>query len=86
MPDEPVFVVAGIWRSTPEWGDAYSMVMTDACVRVAGVHDRMPVVLKREDWPVWTTEEPEQARALCVPFDGAMAVNRTTDPWARKSA
>lgn len=86
LPDEPVFAVAGIWRSTPEWGDAYSMVMTDACVHVAGVHDRMPVVLKREDWPVWTSGEPEQARALCVPFDGAMTVDRTTDPWTRKSA
>nr|WP_233998152.1 SOS response-associated peptidase family protein [Erythrobacter sp. QSSC1-22B] len=28
LPDQDVFVVAGIWRDTDEWGSAYSMVMT----------------------------------------------------------
>jgi len=39
--------VAGIWRDTAEWGPAYSMVMTEACEHVAGVHERMPAILPR---------------------------------------
>jgi hypothetical protein len=27
--------------------------MTEACIHVAEVHDRMPVILKREDWGDW---------------------------------
>src|SRR5687768_8304128 len=45
LPDEDVFAVAGIWRDTDEWGPAYSMVMTEACIHVQHVHDRMPVIL-----------------------------------------
>jgi putative SOS response-associated peptidase YedK len=33
LPDQDVFAVAGIWRDTDEWGPAYSMVMTEACVQ-----------------------------------------------------
>src|SRR6478752_5819771 len=50
LPDQELFAVAGIWRDTPEWGPAYSMVMTEACQHVAGVHDRMPVILQPKDW------------------------------------
>lgn len=85
LPDHPVFAVAGIWRDTPEWGPAYSMVMTEACVHVAGVHDRMPVILKPEDWRQWTGGSPEEAKALCVPYADLMAVERSLDPWVRRS-
>jgi len=59
LPDQPVFAVAGSWRDTPEWGPACSMVMTEACIHVEGIHvegihDRMPVVLRPEDWTGWT--------------------------------
>ena len=39
LPKKPVFAVAGIRRDTNEWGPTYSMVMTDACIHVADVHD-----------------------------------------------
>lgn len=38
LPHEEVFAAAGIWRDSPEWGPAYSMIMTDACGHAAGVH------------------------------------------------
>ncbi len=41
LPDQPVFACAGIWRPSDEWGDVYSMVMTDPCPQSAEVHDRM---------------------------------------------
>jgi putative SOS response-associated peptidase YedK len=83
LPDEDVFAVAGIWRDTDEWGPAYSMVMTEACVHVAGVHDRMPVVLQRDHWAKWVEGAPEEVRKLCRPYPAAMTVDRTGETWRR---
>lgn len=85
LPDQPVFAVAGIWRDTDEWGPAYSMVMTEACLHVADVHDRMPVILRRQDWADWTDGPPDAAALLCRPYPELMVVDRTAETWARRS-
>lgn len=82
LPDTPFFAVAGLWRDTAEWGPAYTMVMTGACQHIAGVHDRMPVILPQADWRTWLAGEPADAFHLCRPYDGAMTVMRTDEPWA----
>lgn len=84
LPDQEVFAVAGIWRDTDEWGPAYSMVMTEACIHVADVHDRMPVILRREDWGDWLDGPPDAAGLLCRPYPELMTVERTSDPWVRR--
>ncbi|KRA84052.1 SOS response-associated peptidase [Altererythrobacter sp. Root672] len=84
LPEEDLFAVAGIWRETDEWGPAYSMVMTEACVHVAGVHDRMPVIVRREDWADWLDGPPDAAGLLCRPYPAMMSVHRTTDLWVRR--
>jgi len=84
LPDQDVFAVAGIWRDTDEWGPAYSMVMTEACVHVADVHDRMPVILRREDWRDWLDGPPDAAGLLCRPYPDLLAVERTAEPWVRR--
>lgn len=84
LPGEPVFAVAGIWRETPEWGPAYAMVMTEACIHVAGVHDRMPVILRPRDWNAWMESPPEAASLLCRPYPDLMTVDRTAEPWVRR--
>lgn len=84
LPDHEVFAVAGIWRDTPEWGPAYSMIMTDACAHVHGVHDRMPVILQRETWGDWLDGPPDDACTLCQPYPAEMIVRRTADPWVRR--
>jgi putative SOS response-associated peptidase YedK len=86
LPGEPVFAVAGIWADTAEWGSAYSMVMTEACIHVADVHDRMPVILRREDWGDWLDGAPDDARLLCRPYPELVVVNRTADPWVRRTS
>ena len=86
LPDQDMFAVAGIWRDTAEWGPAYSMIMTEACVHVADVHDRMPVILRREDWGDWLDGPPDAAGLLCRPYPDLMVVNRTADPWVRRSS
>jgi putative SOS response-associated peptidase YedK len=80
--DEP-FAVAGIWRPTSEWGDAYSMVMVDNCEFMAEVHDRMPTILRSKDWDAWLHGTPEQAFALCRIWDGPLDADATAEPWAK---
>lgn len=79
---EELFAVAGLWRPTAEWGDAYAMVMTDSCAQMADVHDRMPVILRREDWAQWTEGAPKDAFALVQTWPGDLFVERTADRWA----
>ncbi len=81
LPDREVFAAAGIWRTSDEWGDVYSMVMTDSCGPVADCHDRMPVILHAEDHGVWTNGSPSEAKALCRPYEGAVELDRTLARW-----
>lgn len=86
LPDSELFACAGVWRTSNEWGDCYSMVMTDAGGAAAEVHTRMPVILGREDYGTWVSGEPDAARALCQPWQGDILLDRTDRPWARGSA
>ena len=81
LPDQPIFACAGIWRTSDEWGDVYSMVMTDSCGVAAECHDRMPVILDREHYGDWVTGTAEAARSLCVPYQGELRIDRTAEPW-----
>ena len=82
---QEVFAAAGLWRDTPEWGPAYTMVMTEACVHVADVHDRMPVILKRADWADWLDGPPDSAGLLCRPYPELMVCERTSESWVRRA-
>ena len=76
------FAVAGLWRPTEEWGQAYSMVMVDGCPQMSDVHDRMPVVLSQDNWEQWLAGTPEEAFALCQTCPDELTVDRTADRWA----
>ena len=82
LPGEELFAVAGVWRPTQEWGHAYSMVMCDSCDQMIDVHDRMPVVLAREDWPAWLGGTEDAALALCRKWHLDLSVDRTDILWA----
>lgn len=86
VPGEDPFAVAGLWRPTDEWGDAYTMVMVDGHPQMAAVHDRMPLILDRKDWPAWTSGDPEAALALCRTWAGELMVDRTSQPWSAARA
>jgi putative SOS response-associated peptidase YedK len=79
---EELFAVAGLWRATAEWGDAYAMVMTDSSAQMADVHDRMPVILRQQDWARWTEGTAKEAFGLVQTWPGELSVERTTDRWA----
>lgn len=82
LPDSPLMAMAGFWRDSAEFGEAYTMVMTDANDHVRDVHDRMPVILAPQDWDQWMHGTPNEAFQLCRPYGNAMRVNRTDEPWA----
>jgi len=86
LEEEETFAVAGLWRPTAEWGDAYTMVMTESCAQMVDVHDRMPVILARGDWARWTEGSADEALALCRTCDRALVVERTHERWAGEPA
>ncbi len=82
MPDGEVFTAAGIWRQSDEWGDVYSMVMTDAAGTARQLHTRMPVLLSPQVRSTWMAGSPAEAYELCRPFPGELVLERTDQPWA----
>lgn len=81
-PDAALFAAAGVWRNSDEWGEVYSMVMTEAAGLAAQVHTRMPVLLAQSDYELWANGAPADAFALCTPWQGELVLDRTEDPWA----
>jgi putative SOS response-associated peptidase YedK len=79
--DQELFAVAGIWRPTDEWGDAYSMVMVDGCEQMSDVHDRMPVILAPAHYDQWMLGDPGEAMELVRTCGDAMSVDRSSRPW-----
>lgn len=67
--DSPLVALAGLWEN---WRDpagqdvrTFTILTTAANDFMRSFHDRMPVILHREDWPVWMerTEVPEPVLA-----------------------
>lgn len=87
LPGADLFAAAGVWRQSDEWGACYSMVMTDSTgTDAAEVHERMPVLLSPDDQARWLKDVAEDALALCRPWAGAIAIDRTAQPWAKGAA
>ena len=86
LPGGEPFAVAGLWRPTAEWGDVYTLVMTASSEQMAEDHDRMPVILAREDWPRWTDSDPASALGLCRTWTGELIIDRTALRWAGPGA
>ncbi len=86
VPGSEVFWVGGIWRSSAEWGDVYSMIMTEAIEAASAEHQRMPVIIAANDSEAWMSAPPESAFELCVPWQGDLLLERTGDPWVQRKA
>lgn len=82
VPSAELFACAGLWRQSDEWGDCYSMVMTNAAGLAAEVHTRMPVIVAPDDYAVWIGGTRDNARALCRPWAGELAIDRTAQLWS----
>jgi len=70
-----LMALAGLWENwrspAGEWVRSFAIVTTTPNELCAELHNRMPVVLKPETWPVWLGEEPADIpslKALLAPF------------------
>jgi len=87
LPGAEMFAAAGVWRPSDEWGECYAMVMTDSDgTDAASVHERMPVLLAPEDHARWLAAPAAEALALCRGWAGPLAIDRTSEPWAKSAA
>jgi putative SOS response-associated peptidase YedK len=72
------FAMAGLWDRwrAPDGAEllSFTILTTSANAFVAGVHDRMPVILRSEAEAAWLDPAslPEALRALLVPYAGTM--------------
>lgn len=82
LPGDDPFAVAGLWRATEEWGDAYTMVMVESSPQMREVHDRMPVILRQDHWKTWIEGSPREAFALCRTWEDELDVEQSTTRWA----
>ncbi len=81
MRDGRVFAMAGIWSrwrgADGEVVDTCSVVTCAPSPLIAPFHDRMPVILKEEDWPLWldahVKTEAELERLFAAYPDAEMA-------------
>ncbi len=76
---EPM-VLAAIWQ---DWGEGEERMSTAAILtcaanaQMAAIHDRLPVILEPEDWPLWLGEAGHgAARLMRAPPDGALRMMR----------
>jgi putative SOS response-associated peptidase YedK len=75
LADRRLMAMAGLWESwrspAGEWLRSFAIVTTAANTLLAPVHDRMPVILGPENWPLWLGEapaDPDHLKALLVPY------------------
>jgi len=81
LPDTEAIAVAGLWRHTAEWGNCYTMVMTDSSPQMAEVHDRMPAILRDGERSRWLSGSVDDALGLCQTWPGELVAEHTNDLW-----
>ena len=76
MPGLDWFCIAGLWRTDPAVGEAFTMLTTEPGPDIAPYHDRQIVLLTPPDYARWLSGEAP-ATDLCKPLPaGTLAVKR----------
>ena len=73
---EPWFCIAGLWRSVPELGEAFTMLTMEPGPDVAPYHDRQIAVLDRSDWLSWLNHAVPAKNILRSLPAGSLAVEQ----------
>ncbi|MCM1182176.1 MAG: SOS response-associated peptidase [Roseburia sp.] len=61
--DKSELFMAGVWTGLPGEAGRFVILTAPANERMRGIHDRMPVLISREEFPAWFGM-PEEADAL----------------------
>jgi putative SOS response-associated peptidase YedK len=74
LPDSPVFSMAGLWETwkSPEGENvhSFSIITTPPNILMAGIHNRMPVILDQREEKIWLEEKNQKSLLeLIKPFD-----------------
>ena len=78
LADRRLMALAGLWENwrspAGEWVRSFAIITTTPNELCAELHNRMPVVLKPDVWPVWLAEESVGAadlKAMLTPYPSA---------------
>lgn len=80
MRDHRWFCMAGIWRSLPDGGEAFTMLTTEPGEDVAPYHGRQIIPLPRERWADWLDPAVPPSEVLSVLPKGSLEVVRVHPP------
>ncbi len=85
MANEQPFAFAGLWDAwkAPDgsWLQSFSIITTDANELMARVHNRMPVILKAEDYDRWLDRENQRPPVdLLRPYDAGKMSSAPCNP------
>lgn len=72
MKDGRPFAVGALWENwkdlaSGEWIRTFAIITTDANELVAEIHNRMPLILRPDDYTRWLSDEPDPSD-LMMPF------------------
>jgi putative SOS response-associated peptidase YedK len=84
--DGGLLAFAGLWqdwKSPDGWISTCAIVTCDANATLAPIHDRMPVVIAPEDFPLWLGEAGPGASRLMRPAPDDALTATPTDPATR---
>ena len=80
LKDHAWFCIAGIWRTAPQIGDAFTMLTIEPGEDIARYHSRQIVPLPRERWADWL-DPSVPARELLSPLPkDSLTVSRVFPP------
>jgi putative SOS response-associated peptidase YedK len=75
LADRGLMALAGLWENwrspAGEWVRSFAIITTTPNELCAKLHDRMPVIPDRDNWPDWLGEEPAnpaQLKGLLAPY------------------
>jgi putative SOS response-associated peptidase YedK len=76
MAGQPWFCIAGLWRSTPEVGEAFTMLTTPPGPDVAPYHNRQIAVLGPDRWAAWLDPKVPAREVIGTCPAGTLEVER----------
>lgn len=77
------FCIAGIWRSHPDVGEAFTMLTMDAGDDVVPYHHRQIIPLARERWADWLDASVPAGEVLTYLPTGTLQATRVYPPPSR---